>query len=52
MDFNYGKNKMSFVQNSSWMAASQKREQILLAINLKEELFVRREKYSQIKLRL
>ena len=52
MDFNYGMNKMSFVQNAPWMAVSQRREQIILVIKLKEELFVRREKFSQIKLRL
>ena len=52
MDFNYGKNKMSFVQNASWMTVSKEKrtDMVLLVMNLKEELFVRREKYSQIKL--
>ena len=50
MDFNYEKNKMSFGQNASWMTVSQKSEQRLLVIDLKEELFVRWEKGLQIKL--
>ena len=52
MDFNYEMDKMSFGQNASWMTVSSKREQRLLVIDLKEELFVRWKKGLQIKPRL